>query len=232
MHPRTSIFMPSYNKGAYILDGIRSIQAQTDPLWELWIMDNSTDDVTRPLIREVIRGDERIIYDELTIDDETRARVHPMPYLLNKYYGQAEGEYILYISDDDLLEPEVLQRATGYLDANPELGACYFHLRLAVVTEPGQVGPFDDRGIRADWVRGPGMCDCQVDGGQLIHRKSCLDAMPQPWFPEDRGRERHCDGVFLESLASVSPLYPLDYWGAVHRYTSVSTWHIPAEQGL
>src|SRR5690606_3476394 len=38
------LIMPSYNQSHYIGSAIDSILAQEDPDWELWIVDNSSDD--------------------------------------------------------------------------------------------------------------------------------------------------------------------------------------------
>jgi len=37
------LLMPSYNQSHYIVEAVRSVLAQDDQDWELWIVDNSSD---------------------------------------------------------------------------------------------------------------------------------------------------------------------------------------------
>ena len=41
------LLMPSYNHARFIADAIRSVLAQDDENWELWIVDNSSDETPR-----------------------------------------------------------------------------------------------------------------------------------------------------------------------------------------
>ena len=52
MTPKISVFLPSYNKGEYVLDALRSVLAQSRPDWELWILENSNDGKTNLLVEE------------------------------------------------------------------------------------------------------------------------------------------------------------------------------------
>jgi glycosyltransferase involved in cell wall biosynthesis len=46
MEKVVSIVMPTYNCADYIADSIRSVQEQTYPHWELWIIDDISTDNT------------------------------------------------------------------------------------------------------------------------------------------------------------------------------------------
>lgn len=220
--------MPSYNKGAYVIDGIRSVFAQTRGDWELWILENSTDGTTRQGIADAgFLKDSRINYEEL--DSVPRGRVNMMGWLLNRYYRDANGRYILYLSDDDLLQPRCLEFMAGYLDEHPEHGACWATLNCISANAPGITeGPNTHLYIPADGIRGPGTVDEKVDGGQVMHRASCLDDVSFPFFEEtpDLLIARHIDGLFLEKLVKTHPLHPVGDFRTliIHRVTPLSTY--------
>lgn len=223
---KVSVFMPSFNKGGYVLDGIRSVVAQTMPDWELWVMENSTDDATRELIRDSgLLDDSRIIYEDIDLSPDKRGSVNMMGWLLNQYYPLANGEYIFYLSDDDLVDPECFAEMAGYLD-DTGYDVCWASLRCTGCSGPGDVGPFENSGIAAREIKEQGRIDGLVDGGQIMHRKTCLDNLDRPYFYEGNVYDmaRHIDGMFMEKLAGYCKFYPVDKWLMTHRFTSVSTY--------
>lgn len=228
--PAVSVFMPSHNKGAFAIDGIRSIFSQTRTDWELWILENSTDnDVTRSLLREFLDNEapaSKVYYEECDVPGDVRSsRVVPT-WLLNQYYGEANGRYIFYISDDDLIDPRCFEFAAGFLDSSTAT-ACWFPLQRNNIRAPGSPGTFGGGVIPSDGIRGPGsVCD-QVDGGQIMHRKTCLDDMSWPWFEENPAiAAGHWDGLFMNKLVERHPLHPVPNAPvlAVHRHTPLSMY--------
>src|SRR5271170_5538936 len=98
-----SVFLTSFNKPGYVLDAIRSVINQASGDWELWILENSTDGKTRQVIKDSgVLKNPKIIYEEIDIDASTRARIYPPAMLLNRYYPKANGEFIIFLADDDL----------------------------------------------------------------------------------------------------------------------------------
>lgn len=230
--PKVSVFLPSFNKHVFCLEAIRSVLAQDDPRWELWIMENSTDGFTRGAIRENIPVDRdpRIIYEEIDVPLEVRQTTYVTPWLLNKYYAHAQGDIIAYISDDDLFTPATFGRVARYFDAHPECDVAYFGLRVSRASQAGEGidGPWANE-IPAILTRGKGgetrYVDCQIDGGQIVHRPRALEAISKPWFQEGKGADAsHCDGLFMDKLAQEFLFHPLDFHGATHRITALSTW--------
>lgn len=199
--------------------------------FELWILENSVDDgKTRNLIRKFADlADPRIIYRELEAPHQVRVEKMVTPWLLNWYYQQADGEFIFYLSDDDLFQPGLFQTAVSHFDNYPEHEAVYFHLARTVARNPGEGTLWAERftGITADKPRGVGQVDCIIDGGQIAYRKHVLNRIEQPWFYD--GKEpaiaNHADGLHLEALAQAGVVYhPLNIPGVIHRHTPVSTW--------
>lgn len=231
--PALSVFLPSYNKHAYCVEAIESVTSQDFGSWELWILENSTDGGrTRDAIRSqvAVDADPRIIYEEIDVPDEVRASVYVTPWLLNKYYAHARGEAILYLSDDDLFTPGALRVLARWFGLNPDKAVVYFGLKISRAPQPGdgRDGPWAGE-IPAMLTRGKDgetrFVDCQIDGGQLAHRTSALAAIDRPWFHEARDAgASHCDGLFMARLAEALTFHPLDFHGATHRITPISTW--------
>jgi len=242
MAPKVSVFLPSYNKGEYVLDAMRSVFAQTMTDWELWILENSNDGKTNKIVEQWLgiendndirewasRPVQRVHYERLEGEETEKQRreKYMTAWLLNAYYPRANGEYVFYISDDDLIDPECFEVMAQELDSNPGYQVVYAGLRMTVVTRPGQTGPFPSTGIPAlDARTFPGTVDQRVDGGQVMHRKSCLDHLVPPYFEEspDPQVSKHADGIFLERLVGRFPFQPVSRYLITHRYTPQSLW--------
>lgn len=230
MSPRISVFLPSHNKGGFAVEAVKSVLEQDFDDYELWILENSTDDGrTRGLLRKFIDLDDpRIIFEEITVAQEIRDTKAPCPWLLNQYYPRARGELIFYISDDDLFLPGVFRESAQYFDEHPDHHALYFSMGRTVATRPGEGKEWRERwaAIRADMPRTAGALDCCIDGGQAAYRKHVLRAIGQPYFYDGLGDEAaHCDGVHLNAIGRTGVVfYPLPVAGLIHRHTPVSTW--------
>lgn len=236
--PKVSVFIPSYNKREWVLDALRSVFSQTMADWELWLLENSNDGgITRGIIDcelasqpEEIRS--KIHYEKLDGEEIERKRqeTYITAWLLNVYYPEANGEYIFYLSDDDLIDPGCLEIMAGTLDANPDYRVVYASLRHGTPAGPGDCGPWPDAGIAAqDPKMFPGSVDSRIDGGQIMHHKSCLDALAYPYFEEvsSPATARHADGIFMERLVGRFPFWPVEQYLITHRWLGISTWSKP-----
>lgn len=227
---RISVFLPSYNKGEYVVTALRSIEGQTRQDFEVFVLENSTDDGrTKEILRKEGYYDNRPNIRVIDIEDVPRGEVNVMGWLLNRWYPKANGEYIFYISDDDLLLPQAFEVLAGHLDEHSDHGACYGTLQHANSSSPADTRLTGQMILAMQGaVLGPGQVDCRVDGGQIMHRKSCLDGVGFPYFEESPALEiaRHIDGLFMEKLVQGHPLYPVDSQQpiATHRMTPQSTY--------
>jgi glycosyltransferase involved in cell wall biosynthesis len=230
--PAVSVFLPSYGKAAFVGDAIGSVLAQDRGDWELWILENSEDGgQTRQAIVPLL-GDPRIRYEEISLGPEDRLpNAYPTAVLLNRYYGKAAGEFIAYISDDDTWEPGLLSRCLEEFAAHPEWHAVWFTMwRSAWDGRQGRFRPAGSIPAVNEVGRGAAQerASCRVDGGQVMHRRACLEEIAQPWFPEEAGTAHYCDGLFLQKLADVHPLHPVPDRLMTHRATPLSAWDRPA----
>lgn len=231
MSPRISVFLPSHNKGGFCVEAIRSVFQQSFEDWEFHILENSTDDGrTRRIIKKYVDlEDPRVHYLEIDVQDEIRQTHVVCPWLLNMHYPHANGEIIMYISDDDLFMPGLFRTVVSYFDNYPERDAVYFNMARTVARQPAHGTMWAERwsGIAADAPRGVGQVDCIIDGGQVAYRKRVLGAIQQPYFYTGKVADIacHCDGLHLEALAQAGvTFYPIPVNGLVHRHTPDSTW--------
>jgi len=230
--PAVSVFLPSYNKPGYVTEAAASVLAQDCGDLELWILENSDDGGATRAALAPLTADPRVIYEEITLgEDERMPRAWTPAVLMNRYYGKAAGELIAYISDDDLWEPNLVSRVLAEFAAHPEHHAVWFTMwRVSWDERQGRFRPAGS--IPAVCEVGKGCrqekADCRVDGGQVVHRRECLDEIPQPWFPPDRATAHHNDGMFLQKLADAHPLHPVPDRLMTHRATPLSSWDKPA----
>ena len=90
------LLMPSYNQAHYIREAVDSCLTQTDPDWELWILDNSSDDTPS---RMRFYDDPRIhfIHEPRRMDPGT---------CLNELLRLAQGDAFSYVHTDNRLQPD------------------------------------------------------------------------------------------------------------------------------
>ena len=103
------LLMPSYNQAHFIREAVESCLSQTDPDWELWILDNSSDGTP-----EVMKAftDPRIhfIHEPRRMDPGT---------CLNEMLRLASGDHFSYVHTDNRLLPDYVARFREALSRHP-----------------------------------------------------------------------------------------------------------------
>jgi hypothetical protein len=111
--PAVSVIIPLYNKRATIERTLRSVLDQTLTDFEIIVVDDgSTDDGPEFIARTF--PDPRLSVHTQTNAGPGAAR--------NKGTTLARGALLTFLDADDDWRPNLLERATGYLSANPECG--------------------------------------------------------------------------------------------------------------
>jgi glycosyltransferase involved in cell wall biosynthesis len=114
-----SICIPTYEHGAFIGQAIESALAQSHTDIEVVVSDNRSTDNTRDVVERLQRRDSRVRYEpvpeHLTMQEN-----------FNRCLALARGEYVKFLSADDLLEPGCVERLLGALQGRPnvKLAAC------------------------------------------------------------------------------------------------------------
>lgn len=117
--PCVSVIIPCYNQGNYIKETLDSVIAQTFRNWEAIVVDDGSTDESGSIVRGYQKKDARIHYVYQKNAGVSSAR--------NTGVEQAEGKYILPLDSDDIIAPELLERAVDYLECHAECMLYYCH---------------------------------------------------------------------------------------------------------
>ena len=165
-----SIVVPAYNHGRYLAECIDSILGQTYRAIELIVLDDGSTDNTRAVLE--CYGN-RIRWKTQVNSGQSAT--------LNRGWAMCTGEFLAYLSADDVLYPDAVARAVAVLQANQSTAVAYpdFDLidatsrRLRRITAP----EFDTHDLYWRLV-------CHPGPGALF-RRSALRAAG-PWNPNLR----------------------------------------------
>lgn len=117
-----SVIMPTYNCGSYIESSIQSVLEQTYQNWELWIVDDCSQDDT-PRILEPYLQDRRIRYICLEENGGPAAA-------RNRGLQLAQGTYIAFLDSDDLWMPDKLERQIRFMESEGCDFSCTAYLKI------------------------------------------------------------------------------------------------------
>ena len=104
---KITVIIPFYNRIAWTIEAIRSVQAQSYQCFEILLIDDgSTDDLA--LLFDVVHIDSRIKYIRQENAGPAKAR--------NNGIQQASGFYIAFLDADDLFYPDKLQIQLSFME--------------------------------------------------------------------------------------------------------------------
>ncbi len=126
--PKVSIIMLSYNYGYYLSNAIESVLNQSYSDYELIIIDDCSDDGSDSIIREYASKDDRI---KFFINPKNRG----IAFSFNSGLDKCTGQYIGYISSDDIWERNRLEAGVSILDSKPRIH--YVHSNLGIIDDKG-----------------------------------------------------------------------------------------------
>ncbi len=123
--PFFSVLIPVYNHERYIGAALDSLLAQCDPDWEAVVVNDGSTDSTPVIIDEYARRDARIKVSHKSNGGTASA--------LNHAIERAQGEWICWLSSDDLFLPHKLATHRQWIARNPECS--YFYTNFSVLDE-------------------------------------------------------------------------------------------------
>lgn len=123
-----SIIVPTHNRAKFLKLAVESVLAQTFSDWELIVVDDGSSDNTRQIVESVQDHRLRYLYQESS--ERSAAR--------NFGVRIAQGKFLVFLDDDDLLRADMIQRALKEFE-NPEVAVVYSALKL--IDEQGQEFP-------------------------------------------------------------------------------------------
>lgn len=98
-----SIFIPTYNGEKYLVKTLESLITQTYKGFEVICVDDESTDRTFEILKSYAKNDTRIqVFQKQHEGDVPHSWNYAIPYF--------KGEYVLYMSQDDLLAPDALEK--------------------------------------------------------------------------------------------------------------------------
>lgn len=113
--PKISVIIPAYNAAATILETIDSVLNQTFTDFEVWVIDDGSQDHTKTLVENI---------------SDSRVQVMTYPnggvcVARNRGIALATGELIAFLDADDLWTSDKLEKQYAALQEHPEAGVAY-----------------------------------------------------------------------------------------------------------
>lgn len=116
MMPKVSVIIPTYNHQRYIQESVGSALDQTYPNLEVLVVDDgSTDQTLEVLVKNAYLP--RILYIYKPNGGTSSA--------LNTGIARATGEYISWLSADDVFRPEKIAKQVAKMESEPSLSLIY-----------------------------------------------------------------------------------------------------------
>lgn len=120
-----SICMPTYNGAAHVVQALKSALAQTLRPLEIVVSDSGSTDGTLELVRDVARGAETNVR---ILDQTTRGMVPNW----NASVTAAQGQFIKFLFQDDLLAPHCLERMMALAERSNRVNLVFCRRHLLV----------------------------------------------------------------------------------------------------
>ncbi|WP_416654127.1 glycosyltransferase family 2 protein [Bacillus amyloliquefaciens] len=207
MEKKVSIILTSYNKPDLVKQAIESVLHQTYSNWELFVMDDHSNEETSAAISPYIK-DHRIYYYNSFIKPAERLKSTRYAVLINDALSKASGEYVTYLTDDTVFHPDRLSRMAEALNQCTEFDAVYSSQKVIHVNERGtEQSHFyrfaDDVLDQAAFL---------VDHCSVMHRRSLLRRVKEKFgsfWDEDVMHWNHGDSVFWSRLNTFTSFLPI-----------------------
>lgn len=147
--PLVSIVTPAFNQGAFLAQTIDSVLAQDYPNIEYWVLDDGSTDETPAVISRYGRAIRSMRHLNMG-----QAKT------LNKGWQMCRGEFLGYVSSDDILAPNAVSRLVQALISQPTAVVSYGD--FTVIDSVGKVlrlianGDYSERKLIEELVCLPG----------------------------------------------------------------------------
>lgn len=223
---RVSVVIPTLDRYDFLLQVLDQLKLQTVPPYEVWIVDQSELE-RRNDLAELFPS---LPIRQLELDPPGQCRAR------NLALRHLTGDFVLFIDDDDEIEPDLIERHLGHLEAyeldvscgvahetGSQLPEDFLHARLS------DVFPTNNSMVRRSALLASGMFDLAYDHGARA------DA--------DLGMRLYLSGALMRMDPSISVVHHhaprgglRSHRARVHTYASsrlrLRTKHLPSETEL
>lgn len=116
-----SILCPSYNHEKYVKYFLDSLLAQTNPNWELIIVDDCSTDNNVAEIKKYTDKRIKLIQNPFNMGINCG---------LNRAFAESNGQYISFCASDDMLKPDYVENVFNCFKQNPNKKLLYCDLQI------------------------------------------------------------------------------------------------------
>ena len=109
--PKVSVIVPLYNQGNFVRECLQSLQGQTMPDWEAWVVNDGSTDAGAEIAGSYAENDRRIRILAKPNGGISSARNHGLDH--------ATGEFVQFLDADDILLPHKFASQLRQLEAAP-----------------------------------------------------------------------------------------------------------------
>ena len=118
---KVSVAIPTYNRKEKLRRLLESLKASTYKDFEIIVVDDASTDGTEKMIKEEYPYVKYIRHEKPTLVAKSR----------NDAIEASEGEYVFFVDDDNVVEPDTIEKLVGYIERHDEVGTvapvtCYY----------------------------------------------------------------------------------------------------------
>jgi glycosyltransferase involved in cell wall biosynthesis len=216
----------TYNKPVYLAEAAHSVFTQTRPDWEWWIVLNGPTMETEAVALRLADMNEKVKVFHHPATENRRRQVYYPSVIANQYYPKIETPFFTWLSDDDMLGPQFIEKLAGALEADRNKSVVWGHLEAVVQCDRGNLKRINDHILAQQPIgRDTGINPCGlIDSGQILQTKKSYDALGGYKIPVDWGSAYHHDGIYMNRLAKNFTFWPIDVKAVIHRRSALATF--------
>ena len=110
MAVKVSVILTSYNRPRQVVKAVASVRAQTHSDWELFIVDDNSNDETKAVLSAIVAYEPRCTVIHSGVMHEERAKTTRYATCINLAIPKLTGDLVSYLTDDDIYYPERFQK--------------------------------------------------------------------------------------------------------------------------
>lgn len=199
--------MASHDKKNLVMDAIESVIHQSHPDWQLIVLDSGK--LFDSGFFDSVR-DDRIQIIHSTETAELRKTTNMASWCYNQILSSqnCDGQLVTYLCDDDYYYDSAFSVFNEFFTNNQTVQAAYASIDLSVIDQEEVL--YGERKALEICGDGTYRMDCRVDYLQFCHRAEILNLLPSGrWWSERKQDQAHADGLFMESIAAKTLVYPI-----------------------
>jgi glycosyltransferase involved in cell wall biosynthesis len=210
MAVKVSVILTSYNRPRQVVKAVASVRAQTHSDWELFIVDDNSNEETKAVLSAIATYEPRCTVIHSGVMHEERAKTTRYATCINLAIPKLTGDLVSYLTDDDIYYPERFQKMVEIFERRPDIFVVYGSQRVITVKQ-GRITAHQIRPL-VGVTRSPASL---IDHNSIMHRRSCFEVVP--CWDDHPAHWGAADAVFFTLLAEHWDFHPVNFITDEHR---------------